>query len=82
MDLTPLIDQALDDDPNLRTFFLGRRASLAARQAATPGPREGTALSLALFSIFLDCLDRAMAAEARAIMSQLSLVADTDRAAA
>jgi hypothetical protein len=82
MDLTLLIDQALDDDPDLRTFFLGRLASMAARHAATPSPRERAALSMAMFSIFLDCLDLGIAAEAHAIMSQLSPVADSDRAAA
>jgi|tagenome__1003787_1003787.scaffolds.fasta_scaffold13811668_2 hypothetical protein len=71
MSATLLIDMALDSDPNLHSFFLGRLASLATRQAASASPKERAALSVAMFSIYLDCLDLGLGAEAQAIIGGL-----------
>ncbi len=64
-------DLALAADPGLPAFFLGRLAVLAARQAAAASPAERQALGLATFSVFLDCLDLGLGAEAHAIVGQL-----------
>ncbi len=66
-----LADMALEADPNLHAYFLGRLASLATRQAASASPKERAALSVAMFSIYLDCLDLGLGAEAQAIMAGL-----------
>jgi hypothetical protein len=66
-----LTDMALESDPNLPSFFLGRLASLATRQAASASPKERAALSVAMFSIYLDCLDLGLGAEAQTIMGGL-----------
>jgi hypothetical protein len=71
MSATLLIDMALEADPNLPSFFLGRLASLATRQAASASPKERAALSVAMFSIYLDCLDLGLGAEAQEIISGL-----------
>ena len=71
MSATLLIDMALDADRNLPSFFLGRLASLATRQAASASPKERAALSVAMFSIYLDCLDLGLGAEAQEIISGL-----------
>jgi len=71
MSATFLIDMALDTDPNLPSFFLGRLASLATRQATSASPKERAALSVAMFSIYLDCLDLGLGAEAHEIISGL-----------
>ena len=64
-------DLALAADPGLPAFFLGRLAALAARQAAAASPAERQALSLATFSVFLDCLDLGLGEEAHPIVGQL-----------
>ena len=66
-----LTDLALESDPGLPDFFLGRLASLLARQAAAVSPTERQALGVAAFSVFLDCLDLGLGEEAQAIMGQL-----------
>ena len=66
-----LTDEALATDPHLSEFFLGRLKSLAARQAAAVSPVERQALSLAAFSVFLDCLDLGLGEEAHAIVGPL-----------
>jgi hypothetical protein len=66
-----LTDLALATDPGLHEFFLGRLASLVARQAAAASPSERMALSVAAFSIYLDCLDLGLGEEAQAIVGQL-----------
>jgi hypothetical protein len=65
-----MTDLALESDPCLPWFFLERLASLVARQAAA-SPTERRALGLAAFSVFLDCLDLGLGAEAHAIVAQL-----------
>ena len=71
MSATQWTDLALATDPGLPAFFLGRLAALAARQAAAVSPAERQALSLAVFSEFLDCLDLGLGEEAHAIVGQL-----------
>ena len=66
-----LTDLALATDPGLHEFFLGRLASLVARQVASANPAERMALSVAAFSIYLDCLDLGLGEEAQAIVGQL-----------
>ena len=63
-------DLALATDPDLPEFFLGRLAALTAQQAAAVSPAERQALSLAAFSVFLDCLDLGLGEEAHAIVGQ------------
>ncbi len=65
-----LADAATDADTRLNTFFLGRLATLVARQAAAESPSERVALSQAAFSVLLDCLDLGLEAEAQAILAQ------------
>jgi hypothetical protein len=66
-----LTDLALASDPELPEFFLGRLASLVARQAATASPREREALGMAIFAAVLDCTDLGLGAEAQEIVAQL-----------
>ena len=66
-----LTDLARATDPDLPAFFLGRLASLVARQAAAVSPTERTALGVAAFSVFLDCLDLGLGEQAHAIVDQL-----------
>lgn len=67
-----LSDLALESDPGLPSYILGRLASLVARQVATASPTERETLATAAFAIFLDCLDLGLGAEAQAIIAQLS----------
>lgn len=71
MDTVLLTDLALETDPDLPQFFLGRLASLVTRQAAAVSPIERTALGVAAFSVFLDCLDLGLGEQAHAIVGQL-----------
>lgn len=71
MSATLLTELALQSDAGLPAFFLGRLDALVARQAAAPAPRERAALAVATFSVYLDCLDLGLGAEARAIMARL-----------
>ena len=66
-----LTDLALATDPDLPAFFLGQLASLVARQAAAVSPTERTALGVAAFAVFLDCLDLGLGEQAHAIVDQL-----------
>ncbi len=59
-----------DTDTDLAAFFLGRLASLIARQAAASSPSERVVLTQAAFSIFLDCQDLGLGDEAQAILAQ------------
>lgn len=63
----PAADAGLDLD----NFFLGRLASLVARQMAAVSPAERAALAQAAFSTLLDCIDLGLDDEARAIMAQI-----------
>lgn len=65
-----LLDLALETDTDLSAFFLDRLTSAVARQVAATNPRERTALGVATFSIFLDCLDLGLGDQARAIIGQ------------
>lgn len=71
MSTTMMVDMALATVPTLPEFFLGQLASLATRQAASSSPKEQAALSVAMFSLFLDCVDLGVGTEAQRIMSQL-----------
>ncbi len=66
-----LTDLALETDPTLPAFFLGRLTSLVARQAASDSPTERRALGLAAFSAFLDCLDLGLGVEAHVFLAEL-----------
>ncbi len=66
-----LTDLALETDPDLPAFFLGRLASLVARQAAAVSPTERTGLGMAAFSVFVDCLDLGLGEQAHVIVGQL-----------
>lgn len=70
MSASELTSRALATDPGLDRFFLGRLASLVTRQAASASPKERAALGVAIFSVFLDCLQLGLGAEAQAIMHQ------------
>jgi hypothetical protein len=71
MNTMQLIDMTLESDPGLPAFFLGRLASMVARQLATASPTERRALGEAIFSVYLDCLDLGLGSEAQAIVDQL-----------
>ena len=71
MNAMKMVDMALATDPTLPEFFLGQLATLVTRQAASPSPKEQAALSVAMFSLYLDCLDLGVGSEAQRIMSQL-----------
>ena len=66
-----LSDQALETDPGLSAFFLGRLASLVDRQAAAVNPMERALLGRAVFSVYLDCLDLGLGEQAQALIGQL-----------
>jgi hypothetical protein len=66
-----MIDLESGSDPGLPAFFLGRLAALVARQLATASPTERKARGEAIFSVYLDCLDLGLGAEARAIVGPL-----------
>jgi hypothetical protein len=61
-------DPTLDTDAMLADFFLKRLAGLVSHQAMVTDPAERAVLARAAFSVFLDCLDLGLAAEARAIV--------------
>jgi hypothetical protein len=82
MKAAEMVDMVLATDPNLPEYFLGHLASLATRQAASPSPKERAALSVAMFSVFLDCVDLGVAEQAQAIMSQLHTEMAMERVAA
>mgnify|MGYP001113375275 CR=1 FL=1 len=71
MSAMSLTAMALASDPGLPDFFLGQLASLVARQAASVSASERSALSLAAFSIYLDCLDLGLGREAHLLIAQL-----------
>jgi hypothetical protein len=66
-----LTDLALESDPGLPAFFLGRLASLVAMQVASESAAERKALSAAVFAIYLDCLDLGLGKEAQLLIAQL-----------
>ena len=66
-----MADMVLETDPSLPAFFLGHLASLATRQAASASAKERAALSVAMFSTYLDCIDLGLGGEAQKIMGQL-----------
>jgi hypothetical protein len=76
MSAMKMVDMALATDPTLPEYFLGQLASLATRQAASASAKEQAALSVAMFSLFLDCIDLGVGTEAQRIMSQLHSQAD------
>lgn len=63
--------QILEADPSIPDFFLGRLAAIVARQAAVTSPAERMTLSIAAFSIFLDCLNLGLGDRAVAIIRRL-----------
>ncbi len=71
MNTMQLIDMTLESDPGLPAFFLGRLASMVARQIATVSPTERHALGEAIFSVYLDCLDLGLGKEAQVLVEQL-----------
>ncbi len=71
MGTTVMAEMAQHTDGQVPEFFLGHLASLAARQAASPSPKERAALSVAMFSTFLECLDLGCGGEAQHIMAGL-----------
>jgi hypothetical protein len=71
MDSVVMAEMMQQSDANMPEYFLGHLASLAARQAASPSPKERAALSVAMFSTFLECLDLGLGGEAQQIMAQL-----------
>jgi hypothetical protein len=82
MSAMTMVDMALATDPTLPEFLLGQLASMATRQAASPSAKEQAALSVAMFSLFLDCIDLGVGAEAQRIMSQLRRQAELEIVAA
>jgi hypothetical protein len=65
-----MADLASDTDTDLDAFFLGRLATLVARQAAAASPSERLALAQAAFASLLDCQDLGLGAQAHAILAQ------------
>jgi hypothetical protein len=82
MDAAMLTQRALASDPGLAAFFLARLAALVERQRAAADPAERQARGEASFSVYLDCLDLGLAAEARALVARLRDEAPSARAAA
>lgn len=83
MSATLLTAMALETDHDLHRFFLGRLVSLASRQASSTDAKERAALGVATFSVFLDCLDLGLGAEAHAIIGRFrNESGETARAAA
>ena len=66
-----LTDLALESDPGLPAFFLGRLASLVALQVASESAMERKAISTAVFAIYMDCLDLGLGKEAQLLIGQL-----------
>jgi hypothetical protein len=64
---------AIDLDPAVSAFFLGRLAALVVRQTCAPTAHERTALAQVAFAIFLDCLDLGLGEEARSILGCLQI---------
>lgn len=71
MSAMSLTNLALESDPGLPAFFLGRLASLVALQVASESATERKALSTAVFAIYLDCLDLGLGNEAQVLIGQL-----------
>jgi hypothetical protein len=63
-------DLLLMTDAELPGFFLGRLTTLASRHAAAVHPKVRLILAQAAFSIYLDCLDLGLGAEAHAIIER------------
>lgn len=61
--------ECADADPPLATFFLDRLASLARRRDSALDARQRVALARCTFSVFLDCHDLGLGAEATAILA-------------
>lgn len=74
----PLAELALEADPSLADFFLGRLASLMIRQVLTESPDAQRALSHAVFSTFLDCMDLGLTERACTILDYVRDVANPD----
>lgn len=63
-----MYERSMDpEDPGLTTFFLSRLASITARHAEESSPTNRRILGQAAFSVYLDCLDLGLGAEARTI---------------
>src|SRR4051795_11101488 len=62
---------ALEADPTLHPFLLGRLASLLACQIAAVSPTMRKALGQDVLEAFLDCVDLGLMAQASAIMDQV-----------
>lgn len=71
MSATLLTELALASDAGLPDFFLGRLASLVARQMSAASPTERKVLGEAIFSIYLDCLDLGLGEQAQALVEPL-----------
>ena len=71
MDTAQLTALAVASDPTIPAYLLDELATLVARQAASHTARERVALSVAAFSIFLDCLTLGLEEQAQAIMARL-----------
>jgi hypothetical protein len=68
MDNQLLADLALEADPSLPDFFLGRLAALMIRQAAATTPNMHRVLGTAILSTYLDCVDLGLTEQACAII--------------
>ncbi len=77
-----LTELTLESDPGLREFFLGRLASMVARQLGTEDRSERKMLGEAIFSVYLDCLDLGLGQEAQMIVDQLRYGIGRDEALA
>jgi hypothetical protein len=82
MSATMLTQLAVESDPGLPAFFLGRLAAMVDRQLAAVAPAERKTLGEAIFSVYLDCLDLGLEAEARIIVGRLREEAPSERIAA
>lgn len=70
MDLWTVTAEQGATDPALAAFFLDRLATLVRRRGAAIDARQRTALARSTFSVFLDCRDLGLGAQAAAIVER------------
>src|SRR5262245_48325619 len=78
MDDNALAELVLAADPSLPRFFLGRLASLLVRQKRAIDPDQRLALSRAVFSTCLDCVELGLTDQAYGIMAYVDDAAGSD----
>lgn len=58
-------------NPTLSNLFRSRLEKLIAQRDATEDPKEQKAVNVAMFRLFLDCVDLGLSAEAQEILKEI-----------